>query len=672
MYSNDMGWLGDDNFNYSKIDSLILRTLDGNPDAYIMLKPLLYDYYGVENNPDLKWGREHKDQMCKMADGILYEALYKNSARYVPSLASEKWLKTAEKKLRNLIRHIEESPFGGRIISYQPCMLEGPEWMYWGGAAPDIFCDYSVSMQEAFRKYIAEKYASGPQTFLDDVAIPTPEERTKKSLGLFFDPKEDRKVIDYNRFFSEIVADTVEHFARIIKEETNGRVLTGAYYGYTFALADGRRLKTGHYALSKLLNSPYIDWLFGIASYHFRGLGGNAGLHTPCDSVTLHNKLYMVENDLRPFPTFEGGSSEGTKTIADTIAVIKREGYADIIRGIEPEWYDFGRRWYAPDKRIMHVLKRMNQISQLCLNIEKERTGVAVIIDEKTADYITTNSLMMANFLWYQQYYFGHSGVPVSYYLLDDITNPELLKYKCIIFLFDFKMDNKQKQYIKQALQKDNRTLVWVYAAGFIEENKFSIENMRDLIGMNVEYKEIPDSKSLNVEIVDSKHPITESLSDDFKFGQEIGDDKLRIMFYVDDSNVRTLGKFTNSGEGGFCVKKFPNWNSVYIGAPRILPPIVKGIARFAGINVYNENEDDNTMANNKLLMVHTLGGGEREIKLPSKMNVYNLYEDKLIAQDVKAFKVILNPRSTYMFYTGSEKEYRQLKEACGDISIRE
>ena len=38
-------------------------------------------------------------------------------------------------------------------------------------------------------------------------------------LGAFFDPLTQRDVLDYNAYQHDIVADTILHFARLIKEE---------------------------------------------------------------------------------------------------------------------------------------------------------------------------------------------------------------------------------------------------------------------------------------------------------------------------------------------------------------------------------------------------------------------------------------------------------------------
>jgi len=100
-------------------------------------------------------------------------------------------------------------------------------------------------------------------------------------------------------------------------------------------------------------------------------------------------------------------------------------------------------------------------------------------------------------------------------------------------------------------------------------------------------------------------------------------------------------------------VKAFPGWTSIYVAAPNLPAPVLRGMARFAGVHSYNQ-EGDVLYATRDLLAVHTVSGGDRTFSLPREVEeVYDLFERKPIARNTREFRVRLLPVSTALFYTG-------------------
>ena len=105
----------------------------------------------------------------------------------------------------------------------------------------------------------------------------------------------------------------------------------------------------------------------------------------------------------------------------------------------------------------------------------------------------------------------------------------------------------------------------------------------------------------------------------------------------------------------GFVVKEFPTWKSLYSAAPNLPAAVLRGIARYAGVHIYNE-AGDVTYVTPNLLAIHTAGGGPRHIRLPMvAQRVLDLFDGKLIAQDTDHFDLVLPPASTALFYLGDE-----------------
>ncbi len=68
-------------------------------------------------------------------------------------------------------------------------------------------------------------------------------------------------------------------------------------------------------------------------------------------------------------------------------------------------------------------------------------------------------------------------------------------------------------------------------------------------------------------------------------------------------------------------------WTSVYLASPDIPAPVLRGIARHAGVHLYSE-DGDVLYATPELLSVHTVSGGKRTFRLPGQVEiVYDLFQ---------------------------------------------
>ena len=137
----------------------------------------------------------------------------------------------------------------------------------------------------------------------DTAKIPSKAQRLHSGLGSLRDPAKEQPVVDFYLFNSSLVAETITHFARAVKEMTQGKKLVGVFYGYTLQLCgEQRQQNAGHLALEKLLESPDVDFLCSPTSYAFRQMGGEGTSHFMSlhGSVRLHGKLWFDENDIAP------------------------------------------------------------------------------------------------------------------------------------------------------------------------------------------------------------------------------------------------------------------------------------------------------------------------------------------------------------------------------------
>jgi hypothetical protein len=241
-------------------------------------------------------------------------------------------------------------------------------------------------------------------------------------------------------------------------------------------------------------------------------------------------------------------------------------------------------------------------------------------------------------------------GAPFDVYLLDDFLGGKLKPYKLYIFLNAFRLDENRRAALKSEMRQDGRVALWIYAPGYIGEGA-SLDNMKDLTGFNFGMGKQPWSSFMH--IVDFNHPITTGLSQDMFWGTE------RLIsphFHLEDDEARVLGQVVYSQGScvpGMGVKELPNWTSIYIASPNIPAPVLRGIARFAGAHLYNEDGDVIYVSHN-LLGVHTVSGGQRTFRLPRKVGkVYDIFKKETIIRDSCSFQVELEPVSSALFYIG-------------------
>jgi hypothetical protein len=241
-------------------------------------------------------------------------------------------------------------------------------------------------------------------------------------------------------------------------------------------------------------------------------------------------------------------------------------------------------------------------------------------------------------------------GAPADYYLLDDMLEGRLKPYKLYIFMNAFRLDEGRREALARELRRDGRVAVWIYAPGYLKDAP-ALEHMTELTGFRFGKGEHPWGPLMH--ILDFEHPITRELNQGLFWGTN---SILGPVFHLDDPEARVLGQVVYSQgrcRAGLGVKEFEEWTSIYVAAPNVPACVLRGMARYAGVHVYSDAEDV-LYATPQLLGVHTIAGGERTFELPRRVEaVYELFGGQVVAEKVDRFQVLLEPRSTCLYFTG-------------------
>lgn len=590
------------------------------------------------------------------------------------SLASTVWRDQAKGFLRALVAFLKADGLFERVVAYQVGTGHTGEWVKGKLSMLDLTGDYSESMARYFRAWLRARYGTDrafrlawndPQASLDAARVPSREAQLTTTHFLFRDPRREQNVIDYYRALAELSGDLVADFCRTVKEASGRKALAGAFFGYLMELAWNAGFfsegppsdystyqRSGHLGLARVLHSPDVDFLVSPYGYGFRGIGGEGAAMPPAEALRLHGKLYIMEDDTRTH-TDSHPAFGRTRTQAETVAVLRRNFGSVLTRG-QGMWWLLGKGHIDPalDSVFEPLLKRFREIAVFALGTDRSSAAeTAVLLDDESFFYETVRSDLDIPLI-FEQRLFGlpRMGASCDVHLLNDFLAGKLRPYKLYIFLNAFQLDGARSEALKRELRREGRVALWIYAPGYIKDAP-DIANMTDLTGLSFGRNDYPWPASLH--FTDFAHPITRNLGQDLFWGT---DSRLGPLFYVEDKEARVLGDAVLSlgmCRAGFAVKTFPDWTSIYCAVPNLPAPVLRAVARFAGVHLYSE-DGDVLAASRNLLSVHTVSGGRRTFRLPARVElVYDLFVDKVVAADCDRFSVDLEPGSTSLYYCG-------------------
>jgi hypothetical protein len=651
------GYSGD--FDFSKVKSTFERILDVDPDAYFHLRvnlEVVSDWW-VDRYPDeceiTSLGRQPRQ-----------------------SYASKIWQSQSIDFLKQYAAHIESIGMADRVIAYQVGGGHTGEWVKRRSSMAAPCGDYSEPMRKHFRAYLGEKYNNdiaalrmawgNPEISFETAEVPSAGEQLHAKNYMFRDPGSERNVIDYFQCLADLCSDVIIDYCRAVKDESGGKCLAGAFYGYITELAWNSGFfaewperwresdysttqRSGHLGLDKVFDSEHVDFLVSPYSYGFRGIGGESPSMIPAESARLHGKYIIVEDDVRLHEDTYHAQYGQAKDLAESITILKRNFN---------QYVTHGQGYWRPatnKKELLPVLKQLNDIGDFALKTDRTPAAdIAVLLDDESFYYESSKNNLDVPLIFRQKLEgMIRFGAAYNTYILDDFIDGLVTPHKLYIFLNAFRLCDERREKLKRQLRREGRTAVWLYAPGYIN-NDLSTDHMTDLTGFTFSMSKQPWSATMH--ITDFDHPATAGIPQDLFWGTN---SLLSPVFYIEDPDARELGQVIHA-QGrcvtGMGIKEFPDWTSIFIAAPNVPAPVLRGLARFSGAHLYNE-DGDVLNATKNLLGVHTVSGGSRTFKLPEKVEeVYDLYNNETVTVNADSFRVNLPPKSTSLYYFGSEE----------------
>ena len=604
-----------------------------------------------------------------------------------PSLASAKWRRDTAAALQQVIHHMQESDYGDRMFGYFFTGLMSEEWYHWSIHTNEL-SDYSPHAVRAFRDWLRIKYCTtsalrwawkDPQVDFSTAAVPGQAERQGgRNESTFREPTTEMPVIDWYLFYNDVIPDTIDGFARAAKEACAGRKAVGTFYCYMFEF--GGDPEFGHNALTKLAQSPHLDFVAVTASYFNREAGTGADYaRAPITSLALHGKLWYHDNDTVSFryDAMNAGNPDRatvaryrrelgvTETPQETIWQYRRGAGFALGNGIYQSFFDL-HGGYFDDPALMAEVKRLNLLLDDSKHYDCASVAeILVVSDEPSCSYATFESGFLQQTLQPAQVQLVKLGAPHDSILVDDLALADIKRYKLILFLNCFHLTDAQRDLIRRKVLNRGRTVLWCYAPGLFNGAITSVEAMRELTGMNLVRTEKPDRVRARITLTgegarlwpqtepqqtgppkapEAHPPQTPALA------TVIGYEHVWAqLISVEDNQAVALGTLEGRPEVALAMKPMPAWTSIYTLNPVLPAAFLRALARRAGIHVYNDR-DDTFYASRSFLTLAADTAGRRRVQLPRPADIFDPFTGDRLWRGVKSFEREFQAKETVIW----------------------
>lgn len=642
--------------------------LDRAAEHNARLYPKAMFMFDLSIYPPPDWRTAHPDEMCRDEEGNVNKDVGDSEINF--SFASKKALDDMEEMLTKAIRHLEASPYANRIAGYRVNSGHTIEWLGWSPSRKGTVLDFSPVAQRGFEAFAKANYPE-----ITDFSVPTRAERTALDAprSVVWDQRSHLRTVAYHDFYSQAVADAALRLCSCARGLVGRDKLVGTYFGYTMTLDEtGNAQMRAHFATKRFLDRAkgVVDFLLSPPGYGFahRALGNTLVDMKPFASMQAHGIVPVVEDDTRTHNNFAlpGGGYFQCKTEEQTVAQMRRNMGIAACRGLPFYTYaitsgaEFDYPRYATD---CESLKRAGE-SALRRRAGR-RAEIAVVVSEEMVKATPDMSASQPEFFDEgQQWYVADGsvkrldgtggsplatvsfsktynrlarlGAPVDYRLAEDLAdNPG--EYRLYVFLNCLKAEPSLVRAAARLRARDC-TLLWTYAPGFVARKGNSVANMKDLTGLD--FAPVAGAQDATVTLADggasgrTGHPVS--------------------PLFALKGAAAELGRYAD-GSCGFGSVRTGSAESVFYGSYSLELPVLRQIAKRAGVHVYSESGDP-MEASDAFVTLHARFAGKKTIVLPKRATVCDVFNRRVVAKDVSTFEFDAPLHSSWLFYLKEDK----------------
>ena len=623
------------------VDSRFEPVIKANPNVKIVVR------LGLE--PPDEWLDSHPDELMRNADGT---PIVRMHVRF-PFPGSEVYRNDAMEAVKKFIKYVE-AKYPNNIAGYHPSGGNSSEWFY--PSRNGAFNGHSVAIKKAWRKWLKEKYKTdsalqtawrNPKATIDGAMPPSKKERLNVHYPLI-DPEKNYHVADFNVFLQDSMSGIVLLAAKTIREMAPHR-LSVVFYGYGIGFAGNGNgpAYSGHYAMRKVLDSPYVDVITCPIAYSERQLGGMKCFSVATESVTCAGKLWLDEDDNRTWLAPESGSPpyafDFTQTNREiSKKVMRRNMMQEALKNHGSWWMDlFGCGWFN-DRELWNVMNEFKQVENDFIASPKIYSpDVAVSYDEYSLcqvsgiPYVHRIASSSIGVLARKELI---NGSTIGYYLFEDIIEGKATP-KIHYVSGAYALDKKQRELLRKS--EERMTNVYMWRVGYIDkdERKFSLDAIEKATGFKVEDLGEGVAQAFPTDIL-KKAGITSSVGSTFK---------IPLVSPVLQKGDIVLATYKN-GKPAIVVRNTGKFPQIYCGITVPPPELCKYFGKLAGVHYYVDNNAV-VSANGDYVGFNTTKAGKHTLTLKEEAEVFDVLENKKLGRfktktfdlnvgDVKLFKL--------------------------------
>lgn len=547
-------WVGDHQYDLDVIDKQIELFRENAPGCYfaLMIQLDTRPWY-LEQHPGLAYTFTNLSQ----------------------TIADETWRRDAADYMKTVIAHVEEK-YGDIFYGYFLLCGFTTEWFsQFDEEAP------SPSKEAAYRAWLGDESAVIPSK---DKLDPDP--------SLAFVPEETRREVStYRQFHAELIADSILWFASEAQSILKHKKLLGMYFGYLFELNGPRLWNAGHLAYEKIFTSPDIDMISSPSSYGYRAVDSTSAFMVTYDTLDLHDKLYYLEFDhithLSPAKVADvliPGGHNKLKNQTETLNVMQRDFMLCLAKGAALWWFDMFEGWFYSDEMMGAIRDMIALQTRLSALPMRSAAEILVIASGEALYGVNKNSEINTVCLGAQREGLARMGAPYDVYSACDADKIDLDRYKLVIFLDAFALNEKTRA-LTEKLKHSGKTILWIYAPAYLNGG---LTAMQELTDMGVR------------ELIGDENTV------ETHRGELVFDNLPYPRFFVEDADAIPLGVYANTEKVAIAMKRSGNFTGIFSAVGNLNGATLRHIASLAGVHIYNRDGVP-VYANDHLIGVYAL-----------------------------------------------------------------
>jgi len=650
-------WLGPDHYDFSYLDEQAMDVLKVKPNIKFVIS--------VPIDGACWWTYENPKDSINVKFGVANQY-------------SEKWKVDARNAVRQLVAHIQTSPYANNIIAYE----------LYNGHTLDVNFDVdydSMATLKEFRKFLKEKYKTGDE--LEKVwgvsSFDTPlieryvnEEFPLATMQspLLVDPKTRGKFLDGKEFRQFAFESVLIDFGKWIKEATHNRVLVGArsgnFMGNIWPWEPDKQDISEVWPMNPIKNtleSKYFDYFDVQEPYIGRSKLGDSGSGVPItlpQALGAYNKVVVIQDDIPHLVNRPDVNNDKFY-----LKEMKRRIYANaLIRGMYPyEWrmahYDLEQDF------LLKTFKEIKQITDKGFKLDRSSVAdVAIVYDVDYQKYIGTdeqrNNPSRGDVLFDElKFTWDRAGFAYDMIFLDQI--PKMKKYKLYIFVHTLAVTDRQLEILENNVLKDNNGAIFVWADGYTNGKEISARYQSKVVGMDI--KSLSENRSFKMTPADwFKKEV--SISSDYPMGTlslrtASEPDSINWTysptFIVNDPMAKPIAYYENTNDVSVAIKEDKDYFTIYSASPVLSPSLLRYAAKKAKVFEYI-NSEDILYANKSFICVMPKDDKNISLNLKEPSYVYDIFNNIEYSKGNK-IEFAHKKDTTYLFYLGTKTSWLKL-----------